>query len=238
VAASHPLAVGAGLALLRSGGSAVDAAIGAAAVLGVVLPQACGLGGDALLLVRDGTGEATAFNESGAAPAALELPVPRHGAGSATVPGCVDGWGRVHECHGRLGLDEVLAEAIALARDGYPVGDPLAGALVSVAPELARDAAAWPLVGARPGQLVRQPALAETLVRIARGGTRAFYEGELAERLAREHRARGGQLDAADLAHHTTDVLAPLVASYRDITLLVPPPVSQAAIGAGRAAPA
>jgi gamma-glutamyltranspeptidase / glutathione hydrolase len=230
VAAGHPLAVGSGLALLRRGGSAADAAIGAAAVLGVVLPQACGLGGDALLLVRAADDTRMAFNGTGAAPAQLALPVPTHGAGSATVPGCVDGWARVHERHGRLGMDEVLADAVALARDGFAVGDPLAAALRSVAPELARDAARWPLLGARAGQLVPQPALAELLTAIGRDGPAAFYEGRFAERLVADQRARGGRFCEADLAAHATEVRDPLSGGFRDVRVTVQPPASQAVL--------
>jgi len=233
VAAGHPLAVGAGLALLRRGGSAADAATGAAAVLGVVVPEACGLGGDALLLVREADGTETAFNGTGAAPAELELPAPVHGAGSATVPGCVDGWARVHERHGRLGLDEVLVDAVTLARDGFAVGDPLATALGSASPELARDAAQWPLLGARPGRLVRQPALAGVLEAIGRDGPAAFYQGPLAERLVADQRAHGGRFCAEDLAGHATEVRAPLSSVFRGVRVTVQPPLSQGVLALG-----
>jgi gamma-glutamyltranspeptidase/glutathione hydrolase len=222
--------VSTGLALLRRGGSAADAAIGAAAVLGVVLPEACGLGGDALLLVRSPDGAQTAFNGTGAAPLGVELPIPAHGAGSATVPGCVDGWARVHERHGRLGLDEVLADAVALARDGFPLGDPLAAAVRAIEPELAAGAAGWPLLGARAGQPVRQRVLAEVLERIGRQGPAAFYEGDLAERLVRDHRAHGGRMVHEDLASQLTEPRTPVSSAYRDARVAVPPPVSQGAL--------
>src|SRR5262249_13481662 len=132
VASGHPLATSAGLAALRDGGSAVDAAIAAAAVSAVTLPSATSIGGDVFALVYDARRrEVVAYNGSGAAPAAIDVErlrasgYPAHGAVMSTVPGCIGAWGDMMEAHGRLGLDRALAPAISYAEDGFPVTDHL-----------------------------------------------------------------------------------------------------------------
>jgi gamma-glutamyltranspeptidase/glutathione hydrolase len=222
------------MAAFRAGGGAVDAAAAAAAALAVVLPDACGLGGDAMLLVRSEDGSVTAFNGSGAAPAGLVPPVLPDGAASAAVPGAVSAWVQAHRRFGRLGLSTVLAPAIALARDGFPVSELLLGVVAAQRRRLERGAPSWPLLdrSLRPGSLFRQPELARTLTSIAEHGAEAFYSGPVADAIERTVAAEGGSLTAADLAAHETVVRAPVTVSHRGARLWLQPPVSQALLAA------
>ena len=120
VACGHPLGVGAGLHVMRQGGGAVDAAVAAAAALAVVMPEACGVGGDAFLTVRATDGPPVSFNGSGAAPSSLAEPVPDDGAATAAVPGAVTAWIDALEAFGQVGRDVVLAPALQLAAEGFP----------------------------------------------------------------------------------------------------------------------
>ena len=154
VVAPHHLATAAGLHVLRAGGSAVDAAIATNAVLGVVMPSGCGIGGDAFWLIWDAArGEQTALNGSGRAPAAASAAalraqglasIPKRGPLSITVPGAVRSWGDAHARHGRLSRDAILGPAIELARDGFPASDGFAAAVeataVQVTAEIGPDA--------------------------------------------------------------------------------------------------
>lgn len=233
-ACGHPLAASAATAAFRAGGGAVDAAVAAAAAVAVVLPEACGLGGDAMLLVRSEAGSVTAFNGSGAAPAALVAPVPADGAASAAVPGAVAAWEAAHRRFGRLPLATVLEPAIALARDGFPVSEPLLRAVDTQRGRLERGAPSWPLLdrSLRPGSLFRQPELARTLTLIAERGAEAFYSGPVADAIERTVAAEGGSLSAADLAAHETVVRAPISALHRGTRVWLQPPVSQALLAA------
>ena len=235
VASGHHLATSAGLAALRDGGSAADAAIAAAAVCAVVLPQATSIGGDVFALHYDAASrEVTAYNGSGAAPTALpELTsFPDRGVALATVPGCVAAWGDLLGDHGRLGLDRALTDAIGYAEQGFPVTAPLSAAIAGSRDRLDRDgdcARTYVPRGRTPraGELLQQPELAATLREIAAGGAGAFYFGPLAERIARAVAAAGGSLTADDLAAHRTDRAVPLEISYRGLRVVGQPPVSQ-----------
>lgn len=231
VAAGHPLAASCGLEAFRRGGGAVDAAVAAAAALAVVLPDACGLGGDTLLLVRETDGETTAINGSGAAPEGLRLPVPEDGAATAAVPGAVAAWSEALDRFGRLGLQDSLAPAAELARGGFPLGDWLAAAIAAQRARLERGARGWePLGAARPGAVIRQPRLAALLERIGHEGPAAFYEGGIAEAISRASAHEGGTLAAEDLAGHRTVTRDPVRTRYRGATLNLQPPVSQAVL--------
>lgn len=239
VATGHQLATAAGLAALRDGGSAVDAAIAAAAVCAVVKPSATSIGGDVFALVYDASRrEVLAYNGSGAAPRAIDVAAlrgsgyPQRGAVMATVPGCVAAWGDLMAAHGRLGLDRALAPAIGYAEDGFPVGPALTAALgeraavVSADPECAR--VFMPRGRApRPGELLQQHELAASLREIARDGAEAFYRGGLAERLAAGIARSGGSIRGDDLAAHRTEVRDPLAVTYRGMTVYGQPPPSQ-----------
>ena len=238
VASGHHLATAAGVDALRDGGSAVDAAIAAAAVCAVVLPQRTSIGGDVFALVYDASSrEVTAYNGSGAAPASLDATAfPRgydeHGARVATVPGCVAAWGDLLADHGRLGIDRVLAPAIAYATDGFPVSDKLTHAIAAESDRISADdvaAATYSPHGRhpRPGEMLQQPDLAGSLRAIAAEGPEAFYRGALAERIADGIQRLGGWITADDLAAHRTDRKAPIETGYRGLRVVGQPPVSQ-----------
>jgi gamma-glutamyltranspeptidase / glutathione hydrolase len=238
VASGHHLATAAGLAALRDGGSAVDAAIAAAAVCAVVLPQRTSIGGDVFALVYDARARTvTAYNGSGAAPAAVDATefgrgFTDRGAKLATVPGCVAAWSDLLADHGRLGLDRALSAAIAYAAEGFPVSDALAAAIdqqgdrISADPTVAR---AYNPRGRHPraGELLQQPDLAASLRAIAANGADTFYRGELAERVAGGIAAMGGWVTADDLAAHITERREPIETTYRGLRVIGQPPVSQ-----------
>jgi gamma-glutamyltranspeptidase/glutathione hydrolase len=238
VASGHHLATAAGLAALREGGSAVDAAIAAAAVCAVVLPQRTAIGGDVFALVYDARARAvTAYNGSGAAPATVDVSAfsdgfGEHGAKLATVPGCVAAWGEMLSDHGRLGFDRVLSPAIDYAAEGFPVSDALAEAIGEEGDRIAADPTAartYSPRGRHPraGELLQQPDLAASLRAIAADGSDTFYRGELAERIADGIAAIGGWIAADDLAAHRTDRREPIETAYRGLRVVGQPPVSQ-----------
>jgi gamma-glutamyltranspeptidase len=245
VVAPHHLATAAGLETLAAGGTAVDAAIATNAVLGVVMPSGCGIGGDAFWLIWDAaSGRQEALNGSGRAAAAADperlrgqglRTIPLRGGLSISVPGAVRSWGDAHARHGRLSRAAVLAPAIELADGGFPASAGLVDAIertaALVARELGPDAGfhrvyrphgrAW-----RPGEIVRLPALAATLRRLADDGFDAFYGGDLAERQARALAAAGSPITAADLDAHTSTWTEPISTTYRDVRITTHPPNS------------
>jgi gamma-glutamyltranspeptidase/glutathione hydrolase len=238
VASGHHLATAAGLAALRDGGSAVDAAIAAAAVCAVVLPQRTAIGGDVFALVYDARARTvTAYNGSGAAPALVDPSAFGRGFGDqgaklATVPGCVAAWSDMLSDHGRLGLDRVLSPAIAYAAEGFPVSDALAAAIGEEGDRIAADptaARAYSPRGRHPraGELLQQPDLAASLGAIAADGADTFYRGNLAERIAEGIASIGGWISVDDLAAHRTDRREPIETSYRGLRVVGQPPVSQ-----------
>jgi gamma-glutamyltranspeptidase/glutathione hydrolase len=240
IATPHGLATAAGRDVLRRGGNAVDAAIAANAVLCVVYPASCGLGGDALWLVNDPRAARTiAYNGSGRTPRAAareRLPggvVPQRGALSVTVPGAVRSWEDVLRAHGTRALDELLAEAETYARDGFAVGDVVAAYLEAFAPLLRADAAAMRIFLAggvpRAGDVLRNPDLADTLAAIRAGGADAFYRGRIAECIVRSLQAGGNAMALDDLAAHRTDTTVPLPLAWHGGEVLVHPPNSQGA---------
>lgn len=238
VASGHHLATAAGLAALREGGSAVDAAVAAAAVCAVVLPQRTAIGGDVFALVYDAsTRTVTAYNGSGAAPRGLDGLAFVHGFGDqgarlATVPGCLAAWADLLADHGRLGLERALRPAIGYASDGFPVSDHLSAAIEEEAERLGADpgAAATYLPRGRrprPGEMLQQPDLAASLAAVAADGPAAFYGGGLGERFVRGVAGLGGWLSLEDLAAHRTDRRAPIETTYRGLRVVGQPPVSQ-----------
>ena len=231
VACGHPLAASVGVETFRAGGNAVDAALATAAALMVLMPEACGLGGDAFMLVRDPSGEITAVNGSGAAAAAVAPPLDP-GAAMAAVPGAVAALCDAHARFCKLPLEQVLAPAIGLAGGGFPIGGGLLRMIGEERELLERGAPGWVFLDPelRPGSLVRQPTLAGLLQRIGRHGARAFYEGHCASALEKALAAAGGSLVAADLAAHASVVRDPLRDTYKDFDVAVQPPVSQAVL--------
>ena len=229
VACGHPLAASAALRVFAAGGGAVDAAIAAAAALSVVLPDACGLGGDAMALVRNSSGKVRAYNGSGAAPRELGLPIPHEGGGSVAVPGAVAAWGELHQHHGVTGLKEILTPAIELAENGFAIGEGLVKLLKVHQCRLARWAPQWRLNHSLvAGNLIRQPELAYALKCIASEGPQTFYEGKLADNVVAAVQRAGGTMMRSDLEKHMTSIGEPVQTNIVDTRLFVQPPVSQA----------
>lgn len=245
VATSHPLASQAGLAALQSGGTAVDAALAAAACLTVLEPTSNGLGGDGFALIWDGA-RLHGINGSGRAPAALSIEalqraghqqVPTHGWQAVTVPGVVQLWGDLHERFGRLPLEQVLAPAIAYAEQGAPVAPMVsqfwargvAAARERRAPEFAGFLSTFAPGGRAPraGERFASPGHARTLRLIAAEGPRAFYEGPIAEAIGRFSAETGGTLTPDDLAAHRSEWVEPISADYAGYTVAEIPPNGQ-----------
>ena len=240
-ATSQPLATQVALDVLKAGGSAVDAAIAANAVLCLMEPTGCGLGGDLFAIVWDASErELVGLNASGRSPAALTLAhfrelglerIPSHGPLPITVPGCVDGWLELHARFGRRPLAEDLAPAIAYAREGFPVSE-----LVAYYWGRSAGLAKWPgfaeqfLPGGRApakGELFANPNLARTLERIGAEGRAGFYTGEVARQIADCVQAAGGFLAAEDLEAHRSEWVEPVSASYRGYDVWELPPNGQ-----------
>lgn len=244
--ASQPLAAQAAIDILRRGGNAIDAAIAANAVLCVVEPTGCGLGGDLFAIVWDADGKQLhGLNGSGRSPRALtrdklvrelsELGVeriPAYGPLPVSVPGCVDGWFALHARFGRSPMREILAPAIRAASDGFPVSE-LIAYYWSVGAKRLRPYPGFSEVfepDGRPpakGDIFRNPSLAATLERIASGGRDAFYEGEVAARIVDYVRDQGGYLSLEDLATHRSEWVTPVASTYRGYALHELPPNGQ-----------
>jgi len=226
--------------VLRTGGSAVDAAIATNAALAVVAGHSCGLGGDAFWIIWDeARGEAVTLNGSGrsgraasieAANAAGYERMPERGPWSITVPGAVDSWGEAHRRFGRLDWTFLLAPAIDLA-SGFPASPGWLDAVERAAAVFGHGGD-WASVyrpqdrPQMPGEIVRLPALEKTLRALFAEGPRAAYEGSVAHSTAAYFGARGVPISAADLAAHTADWGSPLSVDYRGVTSLSHPPNS------------
>lgn len=235
VTAAHPSAALAGVEVLRRGGHAVDAAIATNAVLAVVQPHMCGIGGDFFCLIYDAGSQRIGFlNASGrtsrwADRAALTRhghdEMPFRGGQSITVPGCVDGWQKAWERHGRLPWSTLFEDAVEAAREGFPVTHQLAAWIAHERDVLADEGALQATFlndggPPRPGTILRQPALAESLEMIATDGGRAFYGGAFADRLCAGVRAAGGLIDRSDLEEHQSEWDSPISTMYRDTTVV------------------
>ena len=241
VGASNPLAAQAGLNILRQGGNAADAAIATSAMMNVMDPGSCGIGGDCFALYYDArTKQVTALNGSGRAPQALTLESvrglgwekmnPTH-AHAVTVPGAVRGWHDLLQQHGTMALSDVLTDAIHYASEGYPTA-PVVGFRWERSGAFLRNAANAEEylpngVTPRAGQVVRLPGLANSLQAIAEGGPDAFYTGPLAEAIVRSLQERGGLMTLDDLKHHHSTWDEPIQADYHGITVYECPPNGQ-----------
>ncbi|MBX5466027.1 MAG: gamma-glutamyltransferase [Firmicutes bacterium] len=238
VASGHPLASAAGLGMLQRGGNAADAVAAMAFVTAVVMPDMCGLGGDAFAVVAGGGNDPRAWLGSGALPAGYReerLPpgpvLPLRGGAAVAVPGATQLAIALHRRYGRLSLTEVAAPAIRLAREGFLVDARLAGSVAECQALLAQDpaAAARFLPGGVPvpeGARLAQPELATALEAVVASEGEALYSGGLASAVATAVQAQDGFLTAADLAHHRTREEAPLELAWGPFTVLTPPPPS------------
>ncbi|MCO6459721.1 MAG: gamma-glutamyltransferase [Pirellulaceae bacterium] len=243
VATSHPDAARAGLDILRAGGNAADAAIAANAMLCVVEPMSCGLGGDLFVIYWDQKQQKLfGLNASGRSPYELTRQVfadrqleqiPDEGPLSWSVPGCVSGWSELRERFGTRPLTELLGPAIEAAEQGFPVSEVIASYWEAAVPQLRPwpDSAATFLVdGQRApvfGEVFRNPRMAGTLQRIAEGGAEAFYRGEIAEQIVRFSQAHGGYFSLRDFHEHRADWIEPVSATYRGYTVWELPPNGQ-----------
>jgi gamma-glutamyltranspeptidase/glutathione hydrolase len=241
-ATSQPLATAAAIRVLQKGGNAVDAAIAANAVLGVVEPMSCGLGGDLFAIVWDARAKKLfGLNASGRSPTAATIglfrdrglrEIPVHGPLSWSVPGCVDGWDELRRKFGTRSWAELLEPAIAYALDGFPVSEIIAGdwkaaeaALLAIPTS---SACFLPGQSAPPaGAIFRNPTLARSLRLIAEGGRDAFYRGSIAEAIVSYSRAVGGLFTTADFASHTSTWVEPVSVNYRGYDVWELPPNGQ-----------
>jgi gamma-glutamyltranspeptidase/glutathione hydrolase len=218
VATSQSQAAISALDLLRTGASAVDAAICAAAVLCVTEPESTGIGGDLFAIVREPSGALHGIDAAGPAPAeAPREPPALHGASSVDVPGAVAGWGELSARFGREGLERCLAPAVALAEEGVAAGFNTARSWRESARAPARFGPP-PAFGAR----YRLPELAATLRGIAENGPQYLYTGPVAEAIA-----RNTWLSLEDLAGYRPRWVAPLIGRYRGLEVAELPPPTQ-----------
>lgn len=242
IATAHPLASSAGLAILREGGNAADAALAAAAVCGVTICGTNGFGGDMFCLYYDAsTHSITGFNGNGAAGAGATIDelhrrgldfVPARGPMAVTVPGAVHGYCELHARFGSMPLSRLFADSIRYAEEGHPVGERTSNVISQQCKELA-DETAWCEVymprgqAPKPGEVLIQPDLARSLRSVAEGGRDAFYRGELGRKIVATLQQRGGFLTEEDLAEHTTEVYTPIRTTYRGLTVHETQPPSQ-----------
>lgn len=240
VASEHPLASQAAAMILANGGHAVDAAITANAVLGLVAPMWNGIGGDLFAIVYDAqSGQIHGLNASGWAPAGLTIDALKSrgvtrltGIHTVTVPGAVAGWAALQERFGRKTMPELLEAAIGYAEDGFPVAELNARVWQGSEESLQRDANAartYLLDGRAPrvGEVFRNPDLAWSYRQIAEHGAAAFYKGEIAKRIVAYSGRVGGTMAAADLADFQVEWTTPISTTYRGWTVYEMPPSGQ-----------
>lgn len=241
IASPHALATEAGQRALHDGGSAVDAAIATCAVLTVVYPHMCSIGGDIQALLASPDGRVRALSGSGAAAAGasaqalrqVHAAMPIHGVHPVTVPGVLAAWADLHAQGGRLPWARVLEDAIRMAETGVPVAPALGRDLDALQQRLRGDPGLRGVFFHSGGQvmqtgdLLRQPALAATLSNIAAGGAEAFYQGDVGARYVAGLHAQGSPLTRDDLAQHRSRWLEPLSGRFGPYEVLTGPPVSQ-----------
>jgi gamma-glutamyltranspeptidase/glutathione hydrolase len=242
VATSQPLATEVGLDILKKGGTAIDAAIAANAVLGLVEPTGNGIGGDIFALIWDAkTEKLYALNGSGRSPQSLTLDylksksmdgIPGSGALSVSVPGCVDGWFELHKKFGKLPMKDLLTPAVQYARQGFPVSEVIAAAWKGYSNSLQRFGN-WKnlyMPGGRTpakGEIFKNEDLANTLDLVIKGGRDAFYKGAIAKAIEETVKREGGFLSSKDLADHHADWVEPLSVNYRGYDVWELPPNGQ-----------
>lgn len=241
-ATSQPLATQAALDILKKGGTAIDAAISANAVLGVVEPTGSGIGGDIFAIIWSAEkGKLYGLNGSGKSPRSLKLEyfkengyefIPSHGPLPVSVPGCVDGWFEMHEMFGKLPMKDVLQPAISYARDGFPVTEVIAYYLdrnTTALKEYPNIKEVYMPGGKSPskGEIFRNPLLANTLEKIVKGGRNEFYRGSIARDIDAFMKKNGGFLSYDDMSRHHSEWVEPVSTSYRGYDVWELPPNGQ-----------
>lgn len=239
VATSHPLAALAAIEVLKSGGTAADAAVAACALLGVIEPQSTGIGGDCFALIQPkGEGKIVAYNGSGRAPMAAKPEwylehnlhsIPLTSAHAVSIPGSVDAWATILRDHGKLGLDTLLQPAIKAAEQGYIVAPRIAFDWKIQFEKLKNgtNTQRYLLPHGQPavaGDVIHQPELGKTLRAIAKDGRDAFYKGAIAEDMVETLRGIGGLHTLDDFASHTTETTSPIGTLYKDHDVWQCPP--------------
>jgi gamma-glutamyltranspeptidase/glutathione hydrolase len=241
-ATSQPLATQVALDILKAGGNAIDAVIAANAVLGLMEPTGCGVGGDLFAIVWDADEKTlSGLNASGRSPKSLTLEhfreqkitsVPYLGPLAVSVPGAVDGWFELHGRYGSLAMSDILAPAIAYAEQGFPVSEVIADVWAANA-ESRGDFPGFKETfmpkGRAPkkGEMFSNPRLANTYREIASGGRDAFYKGEIAKKIDSYMTERGGFLKYEDMASHRSEWVTPVSTNYRGYDLYELPPNTQ-----------
>ena len=241
-ATSHPLAAKVAVDIMERGGNAMDAAIAGAVLLGICEPQMTGIGGDCFVLFQDKEGGAIrALNGSGTAPAAADIEalrargektVPLNGPEAVTIPTAMDGFCRLSEDYGKLGLDAILAPAIRYAEEGVPVAPRVAFDWPEAAKALQGHGKTHYLIDGKPGdvgQMFRSHAQAEALRRVAKDGRKGFYEGEVAEDMVAALQELGGVHELSDFAGATSFYTEPVQSHYKGVDLCEHPPNGQGA---------
>ena len=243
VAAENPLAAQAGATILARGGNAIDAIVATNAAMGVIEPMMNGMGGDLFAIVYDAkTGKLYGLNASGWSPSKLTIgflkskgitqKMPGFGIDSVTVPGVVDGWSKLLARFGTRKLADVLAPAIAFARDGFPVPEwdaeywSQASATLHANGNLART---YLIDGHTPrvGEVFRNPDLARSLEQVARGGRHAFYKGPIAAKIVAFSRSLGGTMTVEDMADYSSEWVQPIATTYHGWKVYELPPNGQ-----------
>jgi len=241
-ATSHPLATQAAIDILKKGGSAIDAAIAANAVLGVVEPTGSGIGGDLFAIIWSSErGKLYGLNASGRSPRSLTLKyfkdqgmekIPAYGPLPVSVPGCVDGWYEMHGIFGKLPMATVLKPAIDYAREGFPVTEVIAYYLergTNLLKEYPNIREVYMPGGKAPakGEIFKNPQLANTLEKIVKGGRNEFYRGTIARTIADFMKSQGGFLTYDDMARHRSEWIEPVSTTYRGYEVWELPPNGQ-----------
>lgn len=242
MATSQPLAVQTGIDVLKSGGTAVDAAIAVNATLGLVEPMSCGIGGDVFAIVwESSTQRLYGLNGSGRSPGSLSRQwfldqghqtIPSRGPLSWSVPGCVDGWFALHERFGRTPMHDLLHPTIEAAISGFSVTPVIARMWQAAAERLAQDpgaAAVFLPDGRAPesGDVFRNERLADALAHIAEDGSDAFYRGPIAESLVAFSSQVGGFFSSTDFANHTSSWVDTVSVPFRGYDVWQLPPNTQ-----------
>ncbi len=242
VCTSNPLSTQVGLDILKAGGTAIDAAIAANAMEGLVEPHVNGIGGDLFAIIWDAkTKKLYGLNASGRSPQNLTLDIfkkqnlkhiPALGPLPVIVPGCVDGWFEMHSKFGKLPMTEILKPAINYGKKGFPVHDELANALISV-PRLYGK---FPNIKqhyypngnvSTSGEIFKNEALANTYQLIANKGRNEFYKGSIAKKISDFMNKNGGYLSTKDLSDHTSEWIEPVSTNYRGFDVWELPPNGQ-----------